>query len=51
MFDEITKSNNRFDEYFIKSKKEILIGMTKGSIENTFTLDKINAATLNIDNE
>ena len=51
MFDEITKSNNRFDEDFIKSKKEILIGMTKGSIRNTFTLDKINAATLNIDNE
>ena len=49
MFDQIIKSN-RIVVDFIESKKKMLIGMTEGSIKNIFTLDKINAATLNIDN-
>ena len=47
MFDQIIKSN-RIDVDFIESKKKMLIGMTEGFIKNSFTLDKIKAATYNL---
>ena len=48
MFDNIIKNNNNIDKEFIENSKKALIGMTEGSIKNSFTLDKIKAATYNL---
>ena len=49
MFNNIIKNNKAIDINFLNEKKKILIGMTKGSIKNSFSLDKINSATCNFD--
>lgn len=51
MFDNIIKNNKNIDLKFMNKSKKALIGMTEGSIKNNFTLDKINAATLNLNND
>ena len=51
MFDNIIKNNKNIDLKFMNKSKKALIGMTEGSIKNNFTLDKINAATLNLNDD
>ena len=48
MFENIIKYNSNIDLEFIDKSKKALIGMTEGSIKNEFTLDKIKAATINL---
>ena len=48
MFDNIIKKNKNIDLAFINKSKKALIGITEGSLKNNFTLDKINAATYNL---
>ena len=48
MFSNILKNNENIDLEFINKRKNILLGMTEGSIKNAFTLDQINAATCNV---
>lgn len=48
MFDNIIKNNKNIDLEIINQKKKALIGMTEGSLKNNFTLDKINAATFEL---
>ena len=49
MFDNILKYNKNINIDLLNEKKKILIGMTKGSIKNSFSLDKINSAICNFD--
>ena len=49
LFDNVSKDNKNIDLDFINKSKQVLIGMTEGSIKNNFTLDKINAATWNLE--
>ena len=48
MFDNILKNDKNIDLKMIMERKKTLVGMAEGCIKNAFTLDKINAATYNL---
>ena len=47
IINKIIEKNQIKDRNLFDKRKDVLIGMTKGSLKNTFTLDKIKAAMLN----